>query len=84
MILSNTLAGSPDGETIYTEHPNLPCGSIIQLTDKKLFHAYETDQLLYYKGILDEKRFYGTQKLILDEKRNKKRVAEDLTNTKQL
>lgn len=51
---------SPDGKKIYTEHPSLPNGSIIYVDSRKLVHAYETKENLYYKGILDDKYYYTT------------------------
>lgn len=51
---------SPDGKKLYTEHPNLPNGSIYYLDTGKVVHKYETDVNIYYKGRLNEDYYYGT------------------------
>lgn len=59
---------SPDGKTIYTEHPHLPNGDILQLDDEKLIHKYETDERFYFKGVLDEVLYFATYEPVVDEK----------------
>lgn len=51
---------SPDGRILYTEHPNLANGSKLSIEDGKIEMAYETDDDLYYKGILDDSYYYAT------------------------
>ncbi|MEA1961308.1 MAG: hypothetical protein U9N81_08580 [Bacillota bacterium] len=50
----------PDGEKIFTEHPNLPNGSIIYVNSNSIVHKYENNEDLYYKGRLDDNYYYGT------------------------
>lgn len=54
------FAWSPDGKIIYTEHPNLPNGSIIDPGEGKIVHKYENQAELYYKGKINDKYFYAT------------------------
>ncbi len=51
---------SPDGKKIFTEHPNLPNGSILYPDSGSIVHKYETEENLYHKGKLDEDYSYGT------------------------
>lgn len=53
---------SPDGKILYTEHPNLANGSKLNMDDEKIQAAYENDDVLYYKGILDNNYYYATLK----------------------
>ncbi len=68
VLMENILANeqitdfgwSPDGKKIYTSHPNLPNGSIIDLENQTISHKYENDVKLYYKGQLDSTHYYAT------------------------
>lgn len=51
---------SPDGRILYTEHPNLANGSKLSIDDEKIQAAYENDDNLYYKGVLDDNYYYAT------------------------
>jgi len=72
---------SPDGKKLFTAHPNLPNGSILYIDQKKLVHAYENKEELYYKGRLDEDHYYGTYiaKLTNEELAKKGSLAEPQT-----
>jgi len=63
---------SPEGNQLFTEHPNLPNGSVYYLgSDPKLEHAYENDLELYYKGELDDDYSYATWTYIEENKEGK-------------
>lgn len=52
---------SPQGDQLFTEHPNLPNGSVYTLgNNPNIKHAYENDLKLYYKGQLNDDYFYAT------------------------
>ncbi len=63
---------SPDGNSIYTEHPNLINGTIYNFKDGKTLHCYETDIRLYYKGTFGDSRYFATENLIVNEVEQKK------------
>ncbi len=63
---------SPDGSSIYTEHPSLINGTIHSFNDGKTLHSYETDVSLYYKGALGDNLYFASEALKIDEEELKK------------
>jgi hypothetical protein len=51
---------SPEGDKIFTEHPNIINGNIYYLDLNKVVYAYEARENIYYRGILNEEYYYGT------------------------
>lgn len=70
---------SPEGNKIYTEHPNLPNGSTYYTDSQKTVKPYEDPENLYFKGILDNDYYYATKRAIVDEITAKARgTAEEI------
>ncbi len=70
---------SPDGNKIYTEHPNLANGSIVYAGTGKVVRAYDSsNEDTYVKGILDKEHYYGT-KIYLVEQQIREEMGEDIS-----
>jgi outer membrane lipopolysaccharide assembly protein LptE/RlpB len=63
---------SPDGNSIYTEHENIINGSIYDFKNGKVFHCYQTDIRLYYKGNYGDNGYFASEALDIDEAEQKK------------
>ena len=51
---------SPEGDRIYTEHPNIINGNIYYLDLNKVLYSYEAKENIYYRGILNDEYRYAT------------------------
>lgn len=54
---------SPEGDKIFTEHPNIINGNIYYLGLNKVVYAYESRENIYYRGVLNEEYYYATSKV---------------------
>lgn len=54
---------SPEGDKLFTEHPNIINGNIYYLDLNKVVYAYEAKENIYYRGILNEEYYYATSKV---------------------
>lgn len=54
---------SPDGDKLFTEHPNIINGNIYYLDLNKVVYAYEAKESIYYRGILNDEYYYATSKV---------------------
>jgi len=55
---------SPEGDKLFTEHPDIINGNIYYLDLNKVVYAYEAKENIYYRGILNEEYYYATSKVV--------------------
>ncbi|GLC29166.1 hypothetical protein [Clostridium omnivorum] len=73
----NYFGWSPDGKKLYLEDMLLANDSIWYIESGRIANSYETKEILFYKGNLDEHHYYGTKSIQTSQGMVTKTVAVD-------